>query len=550
MRSDQVAVHLVSDERTKRGDELCHRHQALVQRRERRCSIGQVVRPPEPPAPGAHVPIGQLVDERRDRAAAGGRVVSLQRRGHRGRGLVEARQGPAVDRRPHDRCLATWRPAVRKRRIGDQERVRVPHRPQLPAGLANRVEAEPERLARGLPREQVPTERISAELVEHRPRLDDVAHRLAHLLAVAIQDEPQANDVAIRGLVKQHRRLGMQRVEPPARLVLCLADVVRREPARQRVLARERIVMLRKRHRTAVVPHVDDLGHAAGLTAAMTPHDHVVDPWTVGIEILPGRVDRSLAKFGERPDRGHVLALVAAPQRKRGPPIAFTRDRPVDVALEPFAEPAVTHVLRIPVDRGVDLEQPVAYRSRADVPRRLGVVEQRRAAPPTMRVGMPVGLLAEQDVALVHVLDQVFVGLLDGPAGEHAHLIGEPTLAVNRIGDLQVVVACDLHVVLAKRGRDVHDPGAVVGRDERRRDDPVCTLKVRERGCVRAADQVGSRKRLEHTPCASQHLLDQRLGHHDVLQPDDDLGVHDVRIDRGGLVGGQRPWRRRPHQHR
>ena len=98
---------------------------------------------------------------------------------------------------------------------------------------------------------------------------------------------------------------------------------------------------------------------------------------------------RELVQLGERADRLHVLVR-AAPHRQRRAPVALARQRPVDVALEPVAEAPVLDVLGVPVDRLVGGQQPVLDLAGGDVPGRLGVVEQRRAAAPAVRIGVLV----------------------------------------------------------------------------------------------------------------------------------------------------------------
>src|SRR4051812_44355237 len=96
-------------------------------------------------------------------------------------------------------------------------------------------------------------------------------------------------------------------------------------------------------------------------------------------------------------DRAGAVALVAVvggalPDRQRRAPVALARERPVLVSLEPFAESPVLDVLGVPADLLVLGQHPVAHVGRSDVPARLRVVEERRAAAPAMGVGVLVGL--------------------------------------------------------------------------------------------------------------------------------------------------------------
>ena len=219
--------------------------------------------------------------------------------------------------------------------------------------------------------------------------------RLRHLLALGVEDQAEADDVLVRRAVEQQRRDREQRVEPAARLVERLADEVGGEARLEVLLVLERRVILGERHRARVEPDVDDLGHAAHRPLALRARERdVVDEGPVRVLELDAR---ALPQLGERADAVDVLGVrLAAPDRQRRAPVALARQRPVDVVLQPLAEAPVLDVLGMPVDRLVGGEQAVAQPARGDVPRRLGVVEQRRPAAPAVRVGVLVDLLAEE----------------------------------------------------------------------------------------------------------------------------------------------------------
>ena len=71
-------------------------------------------------------------------------------------------------------------------------------------------------------------------------------------------------------------------------------------------------------------------------------------------------------------------------------------DRPVAGVLQPLAELAVLDVVGHPVDLLVELEHPLLDRGHLDEPRRDALVDQRLAAAPAVRVGVVVGLAAQQ----------------------------------------------------------------------------------------------------------------------------------------------------------
>ena len=524
-----------------------------MQRGEGGGTVGGVVAAPEPASPRAHVPVGQIINERLERTAGVGGVVARQAVGDRVDGGIEARERPAVHLAAlgHGRRRVAGREAVGQRCVGGEERVGVPQGEQeATAGLVNHVEAEAERIPRALRGEQIPAEGVGAGVVEHRPGLHHVALALAHLLALAIEDEPQAHHVAVGRLVEQQRALGQQRVEPAAGLVERLAHEVGGEPAGQPVLALEGVVVLRERHGARVEPHVGHLGHAVRGAAALAADGHLVHERPVRVELLAHLHHGVVAQRLERPDGRDLLAVVAAPERQRRAPVALAADGPVDVALEPAAEAAVLDVLGVPAHLLVERQHAVAHIGGADVPRRLGVIEQRRGAAPAVRVRVLVGLLAEHPAAALEVGDQLPVGVLHEHAHGLGHLVGEQALAVNRVGGIQPVLARGAHVVLAECRRQVHDSRAVLGGDEVAHHHDVPARDVPEWRLVRSTSQVGRRHGALHHGVVADHLGHKRLGHHQSLAIHVHHRVGGVGIDRCRLIGGKRPRRGGPHQER
>ena len=204
-------------------------------------------------------------------------------------GRTPYRRVPAR-RRPPRRCPRRWRRG--RRRVG------VPERQQeLPDRLADRVGAEPVAGPGLLGGQVVPAEGIGAVRVDHLVRVDDVAEPLAHLPALGIEDQPEADAVQVVGLVEEEHRLGELGVEPAPGLVDRLADEVGREAPLELRLVLERVVELRERHRAAVVPGVDHLGDAPHLAAArFAPQGHVVDVGAVEVDLL-GVADEALRRL-------------------------------------------------------------------------------------------------------------------------------------------------------------------------------------------------------------------------------------------------------------
>ena len=235
---------------------------------------------------------------------------------------------------------------------------------------------------------------------------DDVALRLRHLLPLAVEDEPEADDGLVGRAIEEQHADGQQRVEPAARLVERLADEVRVAARLEALQVLERRVVLREGHRARVEPDVDDLGHALHARAAVRAREaDLVDEGPV--RVLQAHA-RELLELVERPDDVGVLGVArAAPHRQRRAPVALARQRPVDVAAQPVAHAPLADVLGVPVDLAVGLDELVAQRRGRDVPRALGVVDERIARAPAVRVGVLDRLGPQQPPAGAQVLDEV-----------------------------------------------------------------------------------------------------------------------------------------------
>ena len=239
-----------------------------------------IVTAPKAPPCSAHVPVREVVDEVCNCAAGERRVVRLHPRGHALDGRREPRADPAVQV-----GQLGLRAGLRQVRVLHVERVRVPQREhELAHALADGVDREAVSVPRLLRGEVVPAEGVSPMALDHVPRDDHVPAGLAHLLALGIEDQPEAEHRAVGGAPVQQHRHREQGVEPPARLVERLADVVGGEVVGELLDVLERRVPLGERHRARVPPRVDHLRHAPHLAAALLAgEDDLVDEWLVEV---------------------------------------------------------------------------------------------------------------------------------------------------------------------------------------------------------------------------------------------------------------------------
>ncbi|CAM5540181.1 hypothetical protein SGLAM104S_07434 [Streptomyces glaucescens] len=250
-------------------------------------------------------------------------------------------------------------------------------------------------------------------------------------------------------------------------------------------------------------------------------------------------------------DAGEV-ALLAAPDRQRGAPVAVAGERPVDVVVQPVAEAAVLDRVREPVGLLVLLEQAVLDGRRADVPGGLRVVQQRGVAAPAVRVAVLVRQVLEEQTARAEVLGEGFVGLLEEDAADQGQVRLEGAVLTDRVHHRQAVGAADLEVVLTEGGGLVDQTRAVLGGDVVGVDHEVRLGRERhqlERALVRPALHLGAGEGLAGgLPALAERLGDQRLGDDQLLLAvrRDDVG--DLGVRGHGRVGDQGPRGGRPDQ--
>ena len=197
-------------------------------------------------------------------------------------------------------------------RVEDPEGVGVPEgEEELADRLADGVDREAVARPGLLGGQVVPAEGVGAVGGDHVPGLDHVALALRHLLALGVEDQAEADAVAVAGGVEEQGRLGEQRVEPAAGLVDRLADEVGGEALLELLLVLERVVELREGHRAAVVPGVDHRLDPAHLPPALLAvEDHLVYIWAV--QVLGHLAAGALAQLGDRAGAEAAVAVLAA----------------------------------------------------------------------------------------------------------------------------------------------------------------------------------------------------------------------------------------------
>ena len=246
------------------------------------------------------------------------------------------------------------------------------------------------------------------------------------------------------------------------------------------------------------------------------------------------------------------MAVLALPHRQGRAPVALAAQAPVDHVLQEVAHPAFLDVVRHPVDGPVVPHEVVPQLRHLDEPGRPRVVEQRRVAAPAEGIVVREGHRREQQAAVLQVLKDQRIRVLDEGAGPGRPL-DKPALGVHQVHEGQAVLAAYPVVVLTEGGGDMHDARAVLHGDVVVADHiPGLFIRFGEavKRLVLRALQLGTGElRLKGEFLAVKYLLAKRL-RHDVLFPvrRGKAAVGIAGIHAQGQVARQRPGRGRPGQ--
>ena len=160
---------------------------------------------------------------------------------------------------------------------------------------------------------------------------------------------------------------------------------------------------------------------------------------------------------------------------------------------------------------------------------------------------MLVGARVDQELPRAQIVDDRGVGVLHEPAAdERRRVIGERAVVRDGAPHGPALRTPDREVVGAERRREVHDAGAVLHRDEVRRDHGVCALDVRVRRLVACPDERGAVEAVSLVPAVPEDVREVH-GHDEAIAVPLVDRVLAVRQDRRSLIGGEGPWCGRPH---
>ena len=373
---------------------------------------------------------------------------------------------------------------------------------------------------------------------------------LAHLLAVLILHMSHDDAVFERVGIEHAGRNRQQRVEPAAGLVDGFGDEVRREAALKLLLVLKRIVPLRERHRAGIVPAVDNLFFAVHFAAALRAGQHdIVDIRAVQLDVRVNVVTEANQLLAATDDVD--MTAFAGPDRQRRAPVTLAGQTPVDDVLQEVAHAAFLDVVRHPVDGAVVAHQLIAHGSHLDEPALAGIVDQRRIAAPAERIVMLKLRRLDQQSALLQILQNELVRVLDEHAGPLG-LLGQAALRIHQLNERQVILTTHAGVVLTECRRNVNDTGAVAHGDVGIADDIVELRALALHGVERLILDVLERLALHRFHddrllfLAAEDGFDQRTRHIVGVALEGQLHIFVIRVDAQRDVARQRPRGRRP----
>ena len=323
----------------------------------------------------------------------------------------------------------------------------------------------------GVDRGNPQTDDVGAHLVADLIGVDDVAERLGHLTALAVEGEALRDDRLVRSVAVGAHRGEQRALEPTAVLVGTLEVHIRRVLQLGAVLADGL-----PRH-AGVPPHVENVLISLEVMAATLGANARLAQVALGSVGKPGVGALLVEELDDGVERGVVHNLLAAVgasvARDRHAPVALTADAPVGTLLDHGAD-AVGGVSRIPLDVLANLLASLLTQAglvHRDKPLVGSTEEHRVLAAPAVRIAVRNLLLEDQGTALAQELDDVRVGLIgihtaEGATGAKLLAGVELAVVIDRHADVGDALLEAREVVIdAVTGRVVDDTGTVIDTD-------------------------------------------------------------------------------------
>ena len=312
---------------------------------------------------------------------------------------------------------------------------------------------------------------VGAHLVADLVGVYDVAERLGHLAALAIEREALRDDRLVRSMAVGTHRGEQRALEPTAVLVGALEVHIRR------ILQLGTVLADGLPGDAGIPPHVEDVLIGLEVMAAALGADAGLAQVALGSVGEPGVGALLVEELDDGVERSVVHDLLAAVGTgvagDRHAPVALTADAPVGTLLNHGAD-AVGGVSRIPLDVLANLLTSLLAQTslvHRDKPLVGSTEEHRVLAAPAVRIAVRDLLLEDQGSALAQELDDVRVGLIgihtaEGATGAKLLTGVELAVVIDRHADVgDALLEAGKIVVDAVAGRVVDDTGTVIDTD-------------------------------------------------------------------------------------
>ena len=540
--------------------QLGHVHQNVVQRFVRIFLVLREFRTPETAAATTDIPVGQAVQQGRDRPNVFVHLVVI----HAGTDgffrVVEFRQNPLIEQ-----VIAVGRNRFFGMetvdiRVGNEEVASIPVRQNellvriLDARIIKQQVPDEHRL--GLI--QVQTESIRAILFHQFHRVGVVLGRLGQFFAVLCQNRTMYDTVLESRSIKERHRQNVQVIEPATDLARVFYDEVAREVAFKPFLVFERVMLLREGYAAAFKPAVQNFGYTLHQAAAMGAFEgdfvQILSVQVVGANAA------CLFDFVNAAEHRFMRTFVALPNGNGGTPITVTGDIPVTSAFQPVAETSVFHGFGHPVDPFVEFNQAILDLADVEVVRIHRLVDKGTLTTPTMGIVMLNRTIRNSDAVVVQETDDNGVHFdnrlffLDGI--EVRNFFGELPLAIYGVNQRNSVLFARPVVVFPERRSGVYDTNTffrtnVIGGHNTESAFRLLVRKVREQGFIGRTNKVSALAFFHDFGLLAEHFVE--LGKGVFARHQDTVANVDERIIeffpyRQAKVGRQRPRGRRPSQ--
>src|SRR4030043_896641 len=146
-------------------------------------------------------------------------------------------------------------------------------------------------------------------------------------------------------------------------------------------------MILRIGRRAGIEPYIYYRRNPFHILAALAAfYDNIVHIWPVQVKIFwdcPCRfLELGNASYTD------IMAIFIRPYGKRRSPVSFPRKGPVDIVFQPFTEPSVLYIIRIPVHFLIGFQKIILYLRCLYIPALLGIIHQPAVTSPAERIGV------------------------------------------------------------------------------------------------------------------------------------------------------------------